>query len=73
MSLFDLVGIASKIPYDLIQKLEADLPKFQQLQALEAQAQPHVDALLPIIKEAETVWNTVSPDVATLIKDIKSS
>ena len=71
MNVFDVVGIASKIPYDLVQKLEADLPKFQQLMALERQAQPHVDALMPIAKEAEAIWNSISPDVMQIIGALK--
>ena len=70
MSLFDIIGIASKIPYDLLGRLEADLPKLKQLQALAQQAAPHVDALLPIVKEAESVWSSISPDVLALINAI---
>lgn len=70
MSFFDLVGVASHIPFDLIQKLEADMPKIKQLEDLEKQAAPHVDPLMPIIKQAETVWNSISPDVTALIKAI---
>jgi hypothetical protein len=70
MNLFDLVGIASKIPADLTGKLEADLPKLKQLQAIYMQAAPHLIALEPLVKEAETVWNTISPDVMALIDAI---
>jgi hypothetical protein len=70
MSIFDIVGIASRIPFELIQKLQNDMPKVEQLMALEKQAAPHVDALMPIVKEAETVWNSISPDVTTLLKSI---
>ena len=67
MSVFDIIGLASKVPFDLIQKLEGDLPKLQKLQTLVQQAEPHVNALMPIVQEAESVWNSISPDVMTLI------
>lgn len=67
MTLFDLMGLASKVPFELIQKLEADLPKFQQLMDLEKEAEPHVTALIPIMKDAQTVWNSISPDVLSLV------
>jgi hypothetical protein len=70
MNFFDLIGLASRIPYDLIQKLQGDAPKFEQLMALEKQAAPHIDALMPIVKEAETIWNSISPDVQNLLKTI---
>ena len=71
MTLFDIMGIASRVPYELIQKLECDLPKFQQLQALEQQAEPHVNALLPLIKEAETIWGSISPDIKALLSALQ--
>jgi hypothetical protein len=70
MSIFDIIGVAQRIPYELIQKLEGDMPKVQQLIALVKQAQPHVDAVIPIFKEGETIWNSISPDVQALIKTI---
>lgn len=72
MNFFDIAGLASKIPFDLIQKFEADIPKFQRLAALEKQAQPHIDAMWPIVKEAETVWAEISPDVIQLLGDLKT-
>ena len=71
MSLFDIMGIAAKVPYELIDKLEADLPKFQQLMALEKEAEPHVLALEPIIKDATQVWDSISPEVQQLIGALK--
>jgi hypothetical protein len=71
MSLFDIMGIAAKVPYELIDKLEVDLPKFKQLMALEKEAEPHVTALEPIIKDALAVWDTISPDVQQLIGALK--
>lgn len=71
MTLFDIMGIASRVPYELIQKLEGDLPKFQQLQALEQQAEPHVNALLPLIKDAETIWGSISPDIKALLSALQ--
>jgi hypothetical protein len=71
MNLFDVVGLASKVPYDLIQKLQADLPKFQRLMALEKAAEPHINALMPIVKEAEAVWGSISPDVIQIIGVLK--
>lgn len=72
MNVFDIMGIVSKVPYDLVQKLEADLPKFQQLQALYEQAAPHIAALEPIAKQAEDIWNQISPDVMSILKSIRS-
>jgi hypothetical protein len=71
MNFFDIAGIASRIPFELVQKFEADIPKFQRLMALEKQAEPHVTALEPIIKEAETIWASVSPDVQQLMGALK--
>ena len=71
MSLFDIMGIAAKVPYELIDKLEADIPKFQQLIALEKEAEPHVLALEPIIKDATKVWDTISPEVQQLMGALK--
>ena len=71
MSLFDIMGIAAKVPYTLIDKLEADLPKFQQLMTLEKEAEPHVLALEPIIKDATQVWDSISPEVQQLIGALK--
>jgi hypothetical protein len=70
MNFFDLIGLASKIPYDLLQKFQGDVPKFERLMALEKQASPHVDALIPIIKEGEGIVNTLSPDVLALLKTL---
>lgn len=67
MNLFDVMGLASKVPYELIQKLQADMPKVQRLMALEKEAEPHVTALEPIIKEAMAVYDSISPDVMQLI------
>ena len=71
MNIFDIMGIASKIPFELVQKLEADLPKLQKLQTLVQQAEPHVNALMPIVQEAEGIWNSISPDVMNLIGALK--
>jgi hypothetical protein len=71
MSLFDIMGIAAKVPYPLLEKLESDLPKFQQLMALEKEAEPHVMALEPIIKDVQQVWDSISPEVQQLIGALK--
>lgn len=71
MNIFDIMGVASKIPFELVQKLEADMPKLQKLQTLVQQAEPHVNALMPIAKEAEDVWNSISPDVMALVGALK--
>lgn len=71
MNIFDIAGIAAKIPYELIQKFQTDMPKFQQLMELEKQAEPHINALMPITKEAETVWASISPDVQQLLGALK--
>jgi hypothetical protein len=65
------MGIASRIPFDLVQKLQADMPKIQQLMALEKQAVPHLTALEPIAQEAQAVWNSISPDVTALITTVE--
>ena len=70
MNFFDLIGLASKVPYDLIQKLQGDAPKFERLVELEKQAAPHVDALMPIIKEGEGIVSSISPDVLALLKTL---
>ena len=70
MNIFDIVGLASKVPYDLIQKLQADAPKIERLVALSQEAQPYVAKLMPIAQEAEGIWASISPDVATLLKVI---
>jgi len=70
MNFFDLIGLASKIPYELIQKLQGDAPKFERLLELEKQAAPHVEALMPIVKEGESIVNSISPDVLALLKTL---
>lgn len=72
MNLFDLAGIASKVPYELIPKLEGDMPKLQQLLALEKEAEPHIQALMPIITQAQEIWNSISPDVVALIRALET-
>lgn len=72
MNVFDMMGLVSKVPYDSVQKLEADLPKFQQLQALYQQALPHINALEPIAKQAEDIWAQISPDVMSIFKQVRS-
>lgn len=71
MNFFDLMNLAQRVPFDLMQKLEGDIPKFQQLSDFWKQAKPHVDALEPILKSAEAVWGTVSPDVMAMLQAIK--
>lgn len=71
ISIFDIWGTASRIPYDLMQKLEADIPKFKQLADLVKQAQPHLDALMPLVKQGESIWASVSPDVRALLDAVK--
>ena len=71
MNLFDIMGLASKIPFETIQKLEGDIPKFQKLQSLVQQAEPHINALMPIVKEAEDTWNSISPDMMSVIGALK--
>lgn len=71
ISIFDIWGITSRIPYELMQKLEADIPKFKQLAELVKQAQPHLDGLMPIIKQGEAIWASVSPDVRALLDAVK--
>lgn len=70
MNIFDIIGLASKVPYDLLQKLEADVPKLQRLVALSQEATPYVEKLQPIAEEAEKIWASISPDVAALLKSI---
>ena len=70
MNFFDFIGLASKLPYDLIQKLQGDASKFERLVELEKQAAPHVDALMPIIKEGEGIVSSISPDVLALLKTL---
>lgn len=71
MSVFDILGLASKVPFDLIQKLETDLPKLQRLSALIQQAEPHINALIPIETEAQGIWNSISPEIMQLIGVLK--
>jgi hypothetical protein len=72
MNLFDVMGVASKIPFELVQKLEGDMPKLQQLLALEKQAEPHVTALEPIINQAKTIYDSISPDVLALVSALEN-
>jgi hypothetical protein len=71
MNIFDIAGIASKIPFELVQKLEADIPKIQRLQVLLQQAEPHINALIPIEKEAQGIYDTLSPDIMNLLGALK--
>lgn len=71
MTFFDLMGLANRIPFDLIQKLEGEIPKFQQLLDLEKQAEPHVNALSTLVKQGEVIWASLSPDVKALLDAIK--
>lgn len=71
MSIFDIIGLASRVPYQLIEKLEADVPRFQRIVVLSQEALPHVNALIPIEKEAARLWAEISPEVMQLLKDIK--
>lgn len=70
MNVFDIMGIVSKVPYELEQKLIADMPKVQQLLALYQQAEPHINALLPIEKQAQALWDQLSPDVSAILKAV---
>lgn len=70
MNIFDIVGLASKVPYDLVQKLEGDMPKIQRLIAISQEAAPSVQHLTPLAEEAEKIWASISPDVANLLKAI---
>ena len=68
MNIFDIVGIASKVPFDLVQKLQADAPKIERLVALGQAAEPHVQALIPMEKEALAIYAEISPDVIKLLQ-----
>ena len=68
MNIFDIIGVASKIPFDLTQKLESDIPKLERLVALTTEAEPHVVALEPIAKEAEEIWASISPEILSVLK-----
>lgn len=71
MTFFDLMGLTQRIPFDVIQRLEGEIPKFQQLLDLEKQAEPHVNALSALVKQGEAIWASLSPDVKALLDAIK--
>ena len=70
MNIFDIVGIASKVPYDLVQKLEGDLPKIQRLIAISRRLRLQFRNSRLFAEEAEKIWASISPDVANLLKTI---
>lgn len=71
MNIFDILGTVSKIPYDSMQKMEADSPKAIRLMQLYQAALPHINAILPLFKEAEQIFGEISPDVMNVLKAIK--
>lgn len=72
MTVFDILGIVERIPYELLQKVEGvDVPKFERLSALYKQAKPHIDALKPLENEAQAIWESLQPDVDAILAAIK--
>lgn len=70
MNVFDIVGLASKVPYDLIEKLRNDTPKLERLIAISQEAAPAIQHLTPLAEEAEKIWVSLSPDITALLKAI---
>lgn len=72
MTIFDILGIVERIPYELMQKVEGvDIPKFQQLSDIYKQAKPHIDALKPLESQAQQIWESLQPDVDALLAALK--
>lgn len=73
MNIFDLMGIVSRIPYEMIEKVEGvDVPKVQRLVTLYKQAEPHINALKPIEAEAQQIVDQLLPDIDVVLAALKT-
>lgn len=73
MNIFDVMGIVSKIPYEMVQKVEGvDIAKIQRLVALYRAAEPHVNALKPIEAEGQQIIDSLLPDLDIVLAALKT-